>query len=182
MTSVVRGASKGRSPVGLVALLVLMTLAACGGSGPATKGAVKPATPADVAPAPKPVATTSAPSERSLRRSAVRSVVKGGLGLFLQRAALDDQPVMKEGHFYGFRIAALHDPEFWSGVDLRPGDVITRVNGMPIEHPEEALEAFHSLEVASELRVAYDRDGAARELAYTILDDEPQKHADASAP
>ena len=100
----------------------------------------------------------------------------------MQKVALDDQPVMKEGSFYGFRIARLHDPGFWNGVDLRPGDVVMRVNGMPIEHPEEALEAFHSLEVASELRVAYERDGAARELAYPIVEDEAPKRADASAP
>jgi type II secretory pathway component PulC len=168
--------------VGLGALLVLTIVAGCGGAAPATSGGAKPSTPAAVASAPKPASPADAPNDQSLRRSAVKSVVKGGLGLFLQKVALDDQPVMKEGSFYGFRIALLHDPGFWKGVDLRPGDVILRVNGMPIEHPEEALEAFHSLEVASELRVAYDRDGATRELAYPIVEDEAPKRADASAP
>jgi C-terminal processing protease CtpA/Prc len=133
--------------------------------------------------------------DHALRRAAVMATLNGGLGLFLQKVMLDDQPVMKSGRFYGFRVTALQDPPFWSGVDLRPGDVITRVNGMPIEHPEEALEAFRSLGVASELRVAYERDGQARELRYSIVDDatptpqgrgqhhdEPQKRADASAP
>jgi type II secretory pathway component PulC len=168
--------------VGFGAVLALSTAAACGGAAPSTSGSAKPASPVDVASAPKPAPPADAPNEHSLRRSAVKSVVKGGLGLFLQKVALDDQPVMKEGRFYGFRIAMLRDPGFWKGVDLRPGDVIVRVNGMPIEHPEEALEAFHSLEVASELRVAYDREGAARELAYTIVEDEAPKRADASAP
>ena len=96
--------------------------------------------------------------------------------------SLDDQPVRRDGRFRGFRVVALADPGFWSGVDLRPGDVVTSVNGMPIEHPEEALEAFHALGIASELRVAYDRDGQPREIRYSILEDEPQKRADASAP
>jgi type II secretory pathway component PulC len=102
--------------------------------------------------------------------------------MYLQKVEFDDQPVKKDGRFHGFRIAALHDPAFWSGIDLHPGDVLTKVNGMPIEHPEEALEAFHSLEAASELRITYERDGAARELAYPIVEDEPQKRADASTP
>ena len=48
---------------------------------------------------------------------------------------------------------------------------MTGVNGFPIEHPEQAQTAFDSLEVASELRVAYERDGQARELVYAIVDD-----------
>ncbi len=91
-----------------------------------------------------------------------------GLGAFLQRVELDDRPVLAGGAFRGFRIRALHDDAFWKGVDLRPGDVVTSVNGFPIERPEQAQVAFDSLQVASELRVTYDRDGSARELVYMI--------------
>jgi type II secretory pathway component PulC len=107
-------------------------------------------------------------------RAAVHAVVSDGLGAFLQRVDLDDQPVVMGGRFHGFRIAALRDSAswsgFWSGVDLKPGDVVTSVNGFPIEHPEEAQTAFESLEVASELRVTYDRAGEKRELIYAIVD------------
>ena len=58
-------------------------------------------------------------------------------------------------------------------VDLKGGDVVTHINGFPIEHPEEALEAFKSLEVSSELRVDYEREGVPRDLRYAIVDDEP---------
>ena len=74
------------------------------------------------------------------------------------------------GKFHGFRIAALRDKPFWSGVDLAAGDVVTSVNGLPIEHPEQALTAFDSLDVASELRVAFERAGQPRELVYSIVD------------
>jgi type II secretory pathway component PulC len=79
--------------------------------------------------------------------------------------------VMAAGKFHGFRIANLRDPDFWGGVDLKPGDVVTTVNGFPIERPEQAQTAFESLQVASELKVAYDRDGKPRELVYAIVDD-----------
>ena len=106
-----------------------------------------------------------------LPRSAVREVVAQGLGAFLQHVRLDDQPVRAGGKFRGFRIAALRGERFWAGVDLKPGDVVTAVNGFPIEHPEQALTAFESLDVASELRVADERDGQAREISYGIADD-----------
>ena len=88
-----------------------------------------------------------------------------------ERVEIDDHPVLVGGKFHGFRIAVLRDAAFWSGVDLRPGDVVTAVNGFPIERPEQAQTAFDSLEVASELRVAYDRDGQPKEFAYAIVDD-----------
>jgi len=106
-----------------------------------------------------------------LARSNVKSVVSQGLGMFLQQVDLDDQPALADGKFRGFRIAALHGSRFWNGVDLKPGDVVTGVNGLTIERPEQAQAAFDSIAVASELRVTYDRDGQPRELVYKIADD-----------
>ncbi len=140
-----------------------LTLCACGSSsavlGPATTAATAPA-----APAAPPLGDHTVP------RSAVRAAISDGLGVFLQRVDVDDQPVMTGGKFHGFRIAGLRDPDFWAGVDLKPGDVVTAVNGMPIERPEQAQTALESLQGAKELRVAYDRDGQPHELVYAIVD------------
>jgi type II secretory pathway component PulC len=96
-----------------------------------------------------------------------------GLGDFLTR--LEVAPFAPGGKFRGWRIAKLREGDpLWAGVDLAPGDVVTSVNGRPIERPEQALTAFQSLAVATELRVAYERDGARRELVYPI-DDEPAR-------
>lgn len=167
------------------ALVLTVALVACGGSSSPTKGAAAPAPPADSAATAGASGTTATANGAGLKRSAVRAVVAGGLGAFLQHVELDDQPAMKDGRFHGFRLARLRDPGYWRGVDLRPGDVIVRVNGMPIEHPEEALEVFRSLDSASELRVEYERDGKPKELRLPIVNDVPAAggaRADASAP
>jgi type II secretory pathway component PulC len=151
--------------------VLALALCACGGAPPKVSAAPAPDPPKAVASAaPASAADPSAPAH-TLARSAVRALVAQGLGSFLQRVQLDDQPVFVDGKFHGFRIASLRDPKFWSGVDLKPGDVVTGVNGFPIERPEQAQTAFESLEVASELRVAYERDGKGRELVYGIVDD-----------
>jgi type II secretory pathway component PulC len=108
--------------------------------------------------------------DHAVSRSALHAVVSQGLGAFLQHVDIDDQPVFVGGRFHGFRIAGLRDAKFWNGVDLKPGDVVTSVNGFPIERPEQAQIAFESLEVASELRVALERGGQPRELTYSIVD------------
>jgi type II secretion system protein C len=147
-----------------IASVVLgLCLCACGGAPPSS-------TP----PTATPVAAKSAPApagaDHALPRSAVHAAIVDGLGVLLQRVDLDDQPVMSSGKFHGFRIAGLRDPDFWSGVDLRPGDVVVAVNGMPIEHPEQAQTALESLDAAKELRVAIEREGKPRELVYAIVD------------
>jgi type II secretion system protein C len=148
----------------LAGIALAILLGACGGaaspSKPATVAAARPVAPAVPAPL----------DEHHIARSIVRDVVAQGLGTFLRHVEVADQPVMAGGKFHGFRIAALRD-SFWQGVDLKPGDVIVRVNGFPIERPEQAQTAFESLDVSSELRVDYERDGQPRELVYAIVDD-----------
>jgi type II secretory pathway component PulC len=140
-------------------------LAGCGHAAPKVAEA-----PVKVTAAPPPVVVATAPAD-AIRRSAIRGVLAAGPGVFLQKVSVDDHPVLADGKFHGFRIAALQADSF-RGVDLKPGDVVTRIEGMPIEHPEEAIEAFNALQVASELRVDYERDGVPRMLRYRIVDDD----------
>lgn len=152
--------------------MVTMMVCGCASSTPPPVTASK----ATAAPIASPSATlSSAGSPVSgdpyrLVRSNVKGVVSQGLGAFLQLVELDDQPAVLDGKFRGFRIAALHSARFWSGVDLKAGDVVTSVNGLPIERPEQAQAAFDSLATASELRVSYDRDGQPHVLVYKIVD------------
>jgi type II secretion system protein C len=148
----------------VVVLAFAVALGACGGAAPSP---VAVRTPASKPPSP---ASPAPLADHTLPRSVVHEVVAQGLGSFLQYIEVSDQPVLAGGKFHGFRVAALHDTPFWKGVDLKPGDVVTSVNGFPIEHPEQAQTAFDSLEVSSELRVAYERDGQPRELVYAIVD------------
>ena len=92
-----------------------------------------------------------------------------GLGDLLGRVHLE--PALVAGKFHGWRIIELKagDP-MWEGTDLAPGDVVTAVNGRPIERPEQAFAAFQTLAVAKELRVTYERGTSRREIVYPIDD------------
>jgi hypothetical protein len=104
----------------------------------------------------------------ALWRKDVDEVIEGGLGKFLQRADL--RPEVHEGTFVGFRVVELRPPAWWQGVDLVPGDVVTRVNGMPIEQPTDAHAAFEALRKSDKLVVSYLREGQPRELIYSIIE------------
>ena len=147
------------------AVLLCLGLVACGSSAHNTtaKTAVEP----QVASAGEAVATPAG----AIRRSEVRQALSAGLGSFLQRVTFDvDHPVFRDHKFVGFRIVSLNGPG-WTNVDLKPGDVVTAVNGFTVERPEQALQAFSSLAVASELRVDYERDDQPRTFRLAIMDD-----------
>ena len=62
------------------------------------------------------------------------------------------------------------EPAFAS-LDLRPGDTVTRINGKPIERPEQAVAVWEELRTASDLVVDYRRDGERLALHFTIVDE-----------
>ncbi len=116
-------------------------------------------------PAAKPAEPSAGPGK--LFRKDVDEVVEGGLGLFLGKVEVE--PSVERGVFRGFRIVELRPSEYWQGVDLRPGDVVTQVNGMPIERETQAWNAFQALKQAPRLEVKYLRGGIERELRYEIV-------------
>ena len=146
--------------------LVSLVLVACGESNPQPRTARNEARPATSQTA---VAEPSAPAKpvTSLKRAQVKAMIAQGLGMFLQNVTVEDWPVMHDGKFHGFKIRTIN-PEW--GVDLKPGDVVTRVNGVVPEHPEEADAALRSLEKASALKVDFEREGKAKSLELPIVD------------
>jgi type II secretory pathway component PulC len=138
---------------------------ACGGETPPAKTAEAPS-PQTTAPTTTAAAVPA--KTTSLRRSAVKQGIARGLGYFLQNVTVEDYPVMHGNKFYGFKIKTINAE---LGVDLQPGDVVTRVNGMSIEHPEEADAAMRALEKAPALRVEFERDGKPRTLELPITED-----------
>jgi hypothetical protein len=108
------------------------------------------------------------PPAGSLWRDQVLNTVDQGLGSFLGHVEVE--PSLDNGHFTGFRIVKLVPVGYWEGVALEPGDVVTRINGTPIERETEAYNAFESLRTAPELKVSYLRAGKPGELVYKIVE------------
>jgi len=149
-------------------LSALVLLAGCG-STPAPRTAdAKPKAPPSTTAAPDEAAPARGPVT-SLKRSEVKVTIARGVGYFLHdNQELDVSPSIREGKFHGFRIESIKRE--W-GLDLRPGDVVTRVNGLPIERPEHAHSALVALEAAKALRVDYEREGKARTLELPIVEE-----------
>jgi type II secretory pathway component PulC len=111
--------------------------------------------------------TPSAPG--SIRRAELAKVLDASPGLFLQH--VQTEPRFANGRFHGWRVVSFFpgDTRF-AGVDLQAGDVVTRVNGKPIEQPDQFMAVWTELRTGKELVVDVERGGAPRTLRWTIAD------------
>lgn len=156
-----------RSPA-LAAPLVLAALAAlagCGGAQPHSAGAPAASSQKAAAPPPAPAVPPG-----QVPRGELDRILAQGPPWLLRRVPIEE--VIRGGHFIGWKLLAL--PGEWTGIDLHAGDVVTKVNGGALEKPDEFFEAWRSLATAKEIRVAYERDGAPREIVIPIVG-EPSK-------
>ncbi|HKO51667.1 MAG TPA: hypothetical protein VJV79_28350 [Polyangiaceae bacterium] len=126
-----------------------------------------PVAPKTVAQAPAAKKNAPRPPQGTLYRDDVNALIERGFPEFLQR--VDVEPRLVDGQFRGWSIVNLNPRDFWSDVDLKPGDIVTRVNDLPIERETEAFDAFESLKRSDALRVAFQRDGQSRVLEYKII-------------
>lgn len=140
-------------------LLVVLCCAGCGGAPARTETASAIEDEVDVPPAAPPA------SEGTIARAELDATLEAGIGRFLQRVTTE--PHLDAGRFVGHRVTELRG-ELFTGVDLRPGDTLLRINGLPLERPEEAMAIWDALRVASELTIDLLREGERRQLRFAI--------------
>ena len=121
----------------LLAVSLALTVA-LGGCSEGPAAATAPAkTPAE-GQATQAKAAPSVPAGHVLRPEVDRVLVQQGPS-WLFRRVMREETFGKDGRFAGWRITGL--PEEWRSIDLRPGDVVTRVNGKSLETPDDAWDA-----------------------------------------
>jgi len=104
-----------------------------------------------------------------IRRHQLDQVLDAGLGQYLQN--VETEPTFDRGRFAGFRIVKLFPGDLtYASLDLRPGDIVTSINGKPISRPEQASAIWEQLRTASDLVVDYERNGTPHELRFAIVD------------
>jgi hypothetical protein len=105
-----------------------------------------------------------------LERTEVDAFLANGPGWFIRQVSME--PAHLGDKFVGFRIVRFFDgdPRF-SAVDIRPGDVVIRINDLPIGKPDQFMKAWEDIKAARKLNVEYVRGGSVRLLEWDIVDE-----------
>ena len=97
-----------------------------------------------------------------------------GLGRFFERIELEPRGELDDNgrmvSFEGFQIVALRPASAWLGFDFAPGDLLTHINGISVEHYSTWYNQFEALPKAERIRVDLVRDGSPKTVVVRIVD------------
>src|SRR5580698_9601394 len=74
------------------------------------------------------------------------------------------QPVFAAGKQKGYRVYPGRNRQAFIRLGLRPGDLVTGINGTPLDDPNRGAEIFRTLGSSSEARVTVMRNGQQQDL------------------
>lgn len=75
------------------------------------------------------------------------------------------QPVFANGQQRGYRVYPGRNRAQFSRLGLMPGDLVTAINGTPLDDPARGMEIFQSINSAVEATVTIERNGEVRSLS-----------------
>ena len=114
--------------------------------------------------APPPQVATGDGNEAALDR--MRKLVNDDPGLISQ--VMRPQPVFAGGEMKGFRVYPGANRQAFARMGLRPGDMVTAINGTPLNDKDRAQEIFGTLNSSTEARVTITRANRQQDLVLNI--------------
>ena len=100
-----------------------------------------------------------------VQRSTLDSLL-GNMGALAKGARI--VPETKDGKSAGFRLFSIRPDGPFAKIGLLNGDVVSAINGLEMNSPDQALLAYTKLKTANHLSVAIERNGQKITKDYNI--------------
>ncbi len=92
------------------------------------------------------------------RRDTLRAAVGSNPSAFTE--IIRPQPFMPNGEMRGYRVYPGRDRKAFAALGLRPGDLVTEINGQSLNNLSEGMEIFRQLGDATQMTVTIERNGS----------------------
>src|SRR6187551_4016897 len=113
---------------------------------------------------PPPTAAAAPPNDAAIER--MRRLVSDDPSLIGQ--VMRPQPVFAGGKMRGFRVYPGANRQAFARLGLRAGDLVTAINGTPLDDKDRAQEIFGTLSSSTDARVTVTRNGRQQELVLNV--------------
>src|SRR6187399_3258265 len=113
---------------------------------------------------PPPVASAAPPNDAAIER--MRRLVSDDPNIIGQ--VMRPQPVFAGGKMRGFRVYPGANRQAFARIGLRAGDLVTAINGTPLDDKDRAQEIFATLNSSTDARVTVTRNGRQQELVLNL--------------
>ena len=117
------------------------------------------ATPTTTTPARQPAETSPPATSRTKARN-----LRTPASLFSQASL---QPRFQDGEMRGVEVSSIESGSLFEQIGMADGDVITELNGIKIDSPEESARILMELVDAKEFKIKVEGANGPRELSYT---------------
>jgi general secretion pathway protein C len=111
---------------------------------------------------PTPPPSTSALQTESPVLDRMRKLITDDPGLMAD--VMRPQPVFAQGKQKGYRVYPGRNRQAFLRLGLHPGDLVTAINGTPLDDPARGQEIFRTLGSSSEARVTVVRNGQPQDV------------------
>ena len=111
-----------------------------------------------------PIVSNNSPGAATLER--MRSMIQQNPGALSD--VIRPQQVMVQGKQRGFRVYPGRNPAAFARLGLRPGDLITEINGTPLDDPARGDEIFRTIGSTPEVRVSVTRNGRQNDMVLNM--------------
>lgn len=105
-------------------------------------------------------------TDRELKRDDVNKLTNNLPELLQQARAI--QNYGPNGQPNGFRVMDLQPGSIYERLGIKRGDVITGVNGDPVDSPAKAMELYNALRTSSNINLQIERNGRRETLNFNI--------------
>lgn len=75
------------------------------------------------------------------------------------------QPFMPNGQLKGYRVFPGRQRQQFMALGLRPGDLVTEINGVALNNPTQGMEIFRTLSESSQVTVTVERNGVKQAIS-----------------
>lgn len=126
----------------------------------------KPGTGGTAAPAPPPVASSSDDDGAAAQLTRIRDEVLKDPAKASEYVRL--QPANISGQLKGYRVYPGRDRSAFTSAGLRPGDLVTSVNGVQLDDPAKALQLLGDLGQAGQVNLVVERGGQTQNISINL--------------
>jgi len=106
--------------------------------------------------------TSSARVATASRQTSVQQMITDNAVQLMD--VIRPQPYFADGQQRGYRVYPGRDRKSFAALGLRPGDLVTAINGTPMNDPRTGMEVFRTLGDATQITVTVERNGQSEQL------------------
>ncbi|MEL7310685.1 MAG: type II secretion system protein GspC [Pseudomonadota bacterium] len=124
----------------------------------------------------RPVVRRPTQSVSQRQRPSVRETITSNASALTE--IISPRPYYVGGQQRGFRLYPSRDRQKFAALGLRPGDIVTEINGMPLTNAQQAAQVFSQLADAQSVTVMLERNGKPQSMTLDVNQIENATQAD----